>query len=137
MLFLLTPLVLVAFLVTGCASYIPLENGKYLVTKSTQDPVMWGVSNSDSAPFICNGKQKEGYNYENLEFSDCHQYGELKHTSAPGYGTTIVNGMLNALTFGLVAAFWGSGGDSSASASSNSNASANATGVIVNRGGHK
>lgn len=122
----------------GCASYVKLSDDKYLVTQSTQDPVMWGVSNSDSVLTECKGTQREGYNYEKLDFTECKQVAEVKHTSAPGYGSAIVSGLLNALTFGLIAAFWGGGGgDANANASSNSSSNAAASSAVNIKGGHK
>lgn len=116
----------------GCAGYIPLGNDRYLKTESTQDPAMWGVSNSDSIAWDCKGTQREGYNYEKLDFSDCKQVTEIKHTFAPGYGTAVVNALLSAVTFGFAAHFFdGGGGDASASASS----SAVSSSTVINKGG--
>ncbi len=113
----------------GCASYVDLGGGRYLKTESTQDPVMWGVSNSHSVAYDCKGTQREGYNYEKLDFSDCHQATEIRHASAPGYGTAIVNAIISGLTLGLVAHFIDGGGDASASASSASSATSSATSI--------
>ena len=116
----------------GCSSYIPLGNDRYLKTESTQDPVMWGVSNSDSIAWDCKGTQRPDYNYEKLDFSDCKQAADIKHTSAPGYGTSIANAVISGLTLGFVAHFFdGGGGDASASASS----SAASSSTVINRGG--
>lgn len=119
----------------GCASYIDLGGGRYLKTESTQDPVMWGVSNSHSVAYDCKGTQREGYNYEKLDFSDCHQATEIKHASAPGYGTAIANAVISGLTLGFAAHFFdGGGGDASASASSSSSSSAVSSSTVINKG---
>ena len=137
-----TALIYITAISFGCSNYIKLQGDQYLVTESTQDPVMWGVSNSHSLAIQCKGTQREGYNYEKLDFSECKQVTELKHSSAPGYRHAVVNAFLNALTFGLLAGFLsggGDGGNASASSSSSSNASAasSASSIVNIKGGHK
>ena len=106
----------------GCTSYVPLGGGRYLRTQSTQEPVMWGVSNSHSMLEDCKGEQRPGYNFEKLEFSDCVTV-RTDYGHAPGYGQAIVNGILQGLTFGLIAVYAnGDGGSAAASASATSSA---------------
>lgn len=124
------------FLLTGCASAVSLGGDRYLVTESTQDPTMFGVSNSHSVAKDCKGTQREGYNYEKLDFSDC-VWVRTDHGYAPGYGTSVVNALIQGLTLGLVANFLDGGGNANASASANSTSSAAATSTTVIRGGHK
>lgn len=116
----------------GCASYVDLGGGRYLRTQSTQDPTMFGVSNSHAMAQDCKGTQREGYLYEKLDFSDCLTV-RTDHGYAPGYGTAIVNALVQGLTLGLVANFVGGDG-ASASASASSSATSS---VIRNNGrGH-
>lgn len=124
--------VLPLFLV-GCASSIDLGGGRYLVTKSTQEPVMFGVSNSHSMAQDCKGTQREGYQYEKLDFSDCITV-RIDHGYAPGYGTMIVNALVQGLTLGLVANFIG---DNGATASASASASATSSALAIGKGGHR
>ena len=114
----------------GCASHVDLGGGRYLVTQSTQDPTMFGVSNSHSMAQDCKGTQREGYHYEKLDFSDCMTV-RTDHGYAPGYGTALVNALVQGLTFGLVANFMGGDGGASASASATSSSVSSA----ISKGG--
>lgn len=108
---------LIPLLMVGCTHYIDYGNGIYERTRSTQDPVAWGVSHSDSVKEVCEGRQVEGYHYEKLEFSNCIVT-ERHHGTAPGYGTAIANAFANFATFGLLGWIWGGGGGGATSSSS-------------------
>lgn len=119
----------------GCAGHVHLGGDRYLVTESTQDPTMFGVSNSHAVAKDCRGTQREGYNYEKLDFSDC-LYVRTDHGYAPGYGTVIVNALINGLTLGLMANYL-SGDGASANANASASSSAAATSSVIMKGGHK
>jgi hypothetical protein len=108
-------------LLVGCASVVPLGNDRYLRTQSTQDPVLFGVSNSHAMAQDCKGTQREGYLYEKLDFSDCLTV-RIDHGSAPGYGTALANALIQGLTLGLVANYIGGDGGATASATATSTA---------------
>lgn len=119
-------------LLVGCASSVPLGGGRYLVTESTQEPVLFGVSNSHSVAKDCKGTQREGYHYEKLDYSDCIT-ARIDHGYAPGYATAIINALVQGLTLGLVANFVGGDG---ASATANASAAAQANASVGGGKGH-
>jgi hypothetical protein len=106
---------LLPLLLVGCASYIDYGNGRYGVVKDAQQPVAVGVSNSFAVLQNCEGRQRDGYHYEKLDFTDCHDTTEPKHASAPGWFPHLFNGLANLAGFGWVASTQG-GASSSASA---------------------
>ena len=98
---------LAVLLLAGCSTYIDYGNGRYGVTRSSQEPVAFGVSNSYSFLDNCAGTidpQKVG-----MQFTDCQEIpGTLSHGTAPGYGAQLISGLLNLIGMGWIAENLGS-----------------------------
>ena len=108
----------------GCSTYIDLGDGRYGVTKVAEERSPFGTNAGFAFLANCKGTQVEGYNYQKLEFSDCHRITEIAPISSQGQGGQIVGGALTGLGFGLGSAFGGSTTSSSSSAGANSSSNA-------------
>ena len=113
------PVVLLAILamgLTACASYIDYGNGRYGVTRVSEERSPFGTNAGFAYLDNC-----EGYRLNpgaTLEFKDCHPVTPLSVISSQGQGGVIVSGALNGLGFGLGSAFSGATGATSSAVSS-------------------
>ena len=107
----------VLFLV-GCASYIDYGDGRYGVTKVSEQRSPFGTNGGYAVLMNCEGK----YGNLGLEFTDCKQMTDYHPIYSQGQGGQVVSGALTGLGFGLGSAFSGAGGASSSAASSAVNA---------------
>lgn len=114
---------------TACSTYMELGNGRYGVTKVSEERSPFGTNAGYALLENCQGTQEPGYNYQKLKFTDCHPITQITPFSSQGQGGQILGGALTGLGFGLGSAFSGAGGSSSSAASSSSSA-------VGGRGGH-
>lgn len=113
------------FLLVGCASYIDYGEGRYGVTKVSEERSAFGTNGGFMVMYNCKGTKGN----LGLEFDDCNPVTHLTPIYSQGVGGQIVGGALTGLGFGLGSAF--SGVSNSASSISNATAS------TVTKGGHK
>ena len=109
---------------TACATYIDLGEGRYGVTRVSEDRSPFGTNAGFSYLENCKGTQAPGYNYQKLTFSECFRVTDVVPIQSQGQGGQIVGGALTGLGFGLGSAFGGSSATSSRGASSSSSSSA-------------
>ncbi|TSA51347.1 MAG: hypothetical protein D4R44_08150 [Actinobacteria bacterium] len=112
----LIPLLVIGLLVSGCASYIDYGDGRYGVTKVSEQRSPFGTNGGFMHMENCKGE----YSQEKfgLVFTECHPVTPLTPITSQGVGGQIVGGALTGLGFGLGSAFSGAGGASSSSSSS-------------------
>ena len=113
------PVILLAILVMGttaCASYIDYGNGRYGVTRVSEERSPFGTNAGFAYLDNCEGKRANPG--ATLEFTDCHPITPLSVISSQGQGGVIVSGALNGLGFGLGSAFSGATGATSSAVSS-------------------
>ena len=118
-----TALIGLGLLSFGCASYIDYGNGRYGVTRVSEERSPFGTNAGFAYLDNCEGRRANPG--ATLEFTDCHAVTPLSVISSQGQGGAIVGGALNGLGFGLGSAFSGV----SSGASSTSSAISNATAV--------
>lgn len=100
----------------GCASYIDYGNGRYGVTRVSEERSPFGTNAGFAYLDNCEGyRQNPG---ATLEFKDCHAVTPLSVISSQGQGGQVVSGALNGLGFGLGSAFSGATGATSSAVSS-------------------
>ena len=102
----------------GCASYIDYGNGRYGVTRVSEERSPFGTNAGFAYLDNCEGKQDPDYHYQKLSFSDCHAITPISSISSQGQGGQIVGGALMGLGFGLGSAFSGASGASASLTSS-------------------
>lgn len=120
---------------TACASYIDYGNGRYGVTRVSEERSPFGTNAGFSYLENCQGTQAPGYNYQKLTFSDCFRVTDVTPIYSQGQGGQVVGGALTGLGFGLGNAF--SGASSSSSSTSGSAASSSSSSsAISGAGGH-
>lgn len=107
----------------GCASYIDYGNGRYGVTRVSEERSPFGTNAGWTYLDNCEGyRQNPG---SMLEFKDCRPMMAPVPISSQGQGGQIVGGALTGLGFGLGSAFSGATGATSTSTSNSiSNAAA-------------
>jgi hypothetical protein len=107
----------------GCASYIDYGDGRYGVTKVSEQRSPFGTNGGYAVLMNCEGKQGN----LGMEFTDCKQMTDYHPIYSQGQGGAIVGGALTGLGFGLGNVF--SGATNSANAISN-------TSVVAPSKGH-
>lgn len=101
---------------TACASYIDYGNGRYGVTRVSEERSPFGTNAGFAYLDNCEGyRQNPG---ATLEFKDCHPVTPLTAIQSQGQGGQVVSGALNGLGFGLGSAFSGATGATSSAVSS-------------------
>jgi hypothetical protein len=123
-------LVAISLILGGCSSYMDLGNGKYERTISSQDPVMFGVSHSDSRLEHCVGYKDHPQDIS-VQLRDCELISR-HHGTAPGWFPQLLTGLLNFAGMGWIASNVGG----SASANANSNVVVGSTPMGGHGGGH-
>ena len=111
---------LLTLLLSGCASYIDYGDGRYGVTRVSEERSAFGTNGGFMYLDNCHGTQDPSYSYQKLTFSDCKVVTPLTPIYSQGVGGQIVGGALTGLGFGLGSAF--SGVSNSASSVSNATA---------------
>jgi hypothetical protein len=102
------------FGLSACASYIDYGDGRYGVTKVSEQRSPFGTNGGFAVLQNCEGR----YGNLGLEFTDCHDMTNYHPIYSQGQGGQVVSGALTGLGFGLGSAFSGAGGASSSAASS-------------------
>jgi hypothetical protein len=109
------PLVLLAaFGLTACATYHDAGNGRYNVTKTTQEPSLFGTNMGFARIENCARPQPD---YYPAVFTDCNPVTGWTPMYSQGQGGQVVGGALTGLGFGLGSAFGSSSGASAISSS--------------------
>ena len=106
-------LVIMAMGLTACASYIDLGNGRYGVTRVSEERSPFGTNAGWTYLDNC-----EGYRLSpgaTLEFKDCRPMMAPVPISSQGQGGQIVGGALTGFGFGVGSAFNNVGGATSSS----------------------
>jgi hypothetical protein len=107
-------LVGLGLVLTGCASYIDYGDGRYGVTKVSEQRSPFGTNGGFAVLQNCEGR----YGNLGLEFTDCHDLTNYHPIYSQGQGGQVVSGALTGLGFGLGSAFSGAGSVSSSAVSS-------------------
>jgi hypothetical protein len=107
-------LLVMGFGLVGCASYVNLDNGKAMRTVVTELRSPFGTNAGFMQLQQCDAKQREGYNYEKLDLTNCQAHSAWIPINSQGQGGQILGGALTGLGFGLGSAFGGSSTSSSA-----------------------
>ena len=119
----IAPVVVLAVLVLGtmtaCASYIDYGDGRYGVTRVSEQRSPFGTNAGFAYMENCEGRKD---NIGALAFTDCHAMTPIASVSSQGQGGQIVGGALTGLGFGLGSAFSGASNSASAVSSSASTA---------------
>jgi hypothetical protein len=115
-------LILFALLLSGCATYIDLGDGRYGVTRASEERSPFGTNAGFAYLENCQGIQDPAYFYQKLTFTDCKQATPITPIYSQGVGGQIVGGALTGLGFGLGNAFGGASNGASSSANATSNA---------------
>mgnify|MGYP001563018027 CR=1 FL=1 len=113
------------FLLGGCASYIDYGNGRYGVTKVSEERSLFGTNGGFMFLENCEGKRANPG--ATLEFTDCHTMTPLTPIYSQGVGGQLGGGIATGLGFGLGSVFSGATGTTS-SAVSNAAATAGSKG---------
>ena len=123
-------------LATGCSTYIDRGNSRYERTVSTQEISWFGITNSFPEVQNCKGTQKEGYYYENLEWSECNVVRKGNNTHVPGLAHSALYVLGNVLSFGLLGLLAGGGDTNNNISQSQSQTQVQGQAIIVPGKGH-
>ena len=107
-------LLCLAVLVSGCASYIDYGDGRYGVTRVSEERSAFGTNGGFMILQNCEGKPGA----YGMNFSDCKNMSDYTPIYSQGVGGQVVGGALTGLGFGLGSVFSGAGGASSSASSS-------------------
>lgn len=102
---------------TACATYHDAGNGHYNITKTTEDPHLFGTNMGFARIENCVGTKDPAYPLSSMKFSECNPVTQWIPMSSQGQGGQIVGGALTGLGFGLGSAFGASSGSSAISSS--------------------
>lgn len=111
---------------TACASYIDYGNGRYGVTRVSEERSPFGTNAGFAYLDNCEGRRANPG--ATLEFIDCHAVTPLNVISSQGQGGQVLSGALNGLGFGLGSAFSGVSSGASSTSSAVSSATAGTKG---------